>query len=62
MARKVRGWRDPHLERAAVAAQLVLDDDRQAEGLLEGLGQAASYLSPFSLVVADPLTRGSRAS
>lgn len=49
-------------ERAAVAARLVLDDDRQAEGLLEGLGQAASYLSPFSLVVADPLTIGSRAS
>lgn len=56
------GRRGPHLERTAVAARLVLDDDRQAEGLLEGLGQAASYLSPFSLVVADPLTIGSRAS
>lgn len=33
--------RGPRLERAAVAARLVLDDDRRAERLLEGLGQAA---------------------
>ena len=31
------GRRGPHLERAAVAARLVLDDDRRAERLLEGL-------------------------
>lgn len=30
------GRRGPHLERAAVAARLVLDDDRRAECLLEG--------------------------
>lgn len=30
------GRRGPHLERAAVAARLVLDDDRRAERLLEG--------------------------
>ena len=33
--------RGPHLERTAVAARLVLDDDRRAEGLLDGLAQAA---------------------
>lgn len=31
------GRRGPHLERAAVAARLVLDDDCRAESLLEGL-------------------------
>ena len=30
------GRRGPHLERAAVAARLVLDDDRRSERLLEG--------------------------
>ena len=34
--------RGPHLERATVAARLVLDDDRRAERLLEGLELAAT--------------------
>ena len=45
--------RGPHLERAAVAARLVLDDDRRAESLLEGLAQAAHAIEDMPATVAS---------
>ncbi len=58
--------RGPHLERPAVASRLVLDDDRRAEGLLEGLAQAvltSMYFCPIAPIIFAPsrqLTMSSR--